>query len=144
MLRGSSMIKIYVCPSLCPKSSSRTGSPKCFEIWYFVAIINVRKMSILAWPNTKGAIHKQRQPIFLNLWHPSFPLLAYVVYRLWRGTPSLPLWGDVVYGWPLISIHSGCLDPKKILSTIDPPPGVPGVSKNHIFFFSNESVFLLR
>ena len=30
--------------------------------------------------------------------------------------------------------HSGCLDPKKNLSTIDPPPGVPGVSKNHIFF----------
>jgi len=30
--------------------------------------------------------------------------------------------------------HSGCLDPKNILSTIDPPPGVPGVSKNHIFF----------
>ena len=24
--------------------------------------------------------------------------------------------------------------PKKILSTIEPPPGVPGVSKNHIFF----------
>ena len=24
--------------------------------------------------------------------------------------------------------------PEKILSTIDPPPGVPGVSKNHIFF----------
>ena len=40
--------------------------------------------------------------------------------------------------------HSGCLDPQKILSTIDPPPGVPGVSKNHIFFFTNESVFLLR
>ena len=35
----------------------------------------------------------------------------------------------------LFKIHSGCLDPKKILSTIDPPPGVPGVSKNHIFFF---------
>ena len=33
---------------------------------------------------------------------------------------------------------------KKILSTIDPPPGVPGVSKNHIFFFTNEIVFLLR
>ena len=40
--------------------------------------------------------------------------------------------------------HSGCLDPKNILSTIDPPPGVPGVSKNHIFFSTNESVFLLR
>ena len=33
---------------------------------------------------------------------------------------------------------------KKNLSTIDPPPGVPGVSKSHIFFFTNESVFLLR
>ena len=32
------------------------------------------------------------------------------------------------------STHSGYLDPKKILSTIDPPPGVPGVSKIHIFF----------
>ena len=32
------------------------------------------------------------------------------------------------------STHSGYLDPKKILSTIDPPPGVPGVSKNYIFF----------
>ena len=40
--------------------------------------------------------------------------------------------------------HSGCLDLKKILSTIDPPPGVPGVSKNHIFFSKNETVFLLR
>ena len=40
--------------------------------------------------------------------------------------------------------HSGCLDSKNILSTIDPPPGVPGVSKNHIFFSTNESVFLLR
>ena len=40
--------------------------------------------------------------------------------------------------------HSGCLDPKKILSTIDPPPGVPGVSKNHIFFSTNETVFPLR
>ena len=34
----------------------------------------------------------------------------------------------------LVPLHSGCLDPKNILSTIDPPPGVPGVSKNHIFF----------
>ena len=40
--------------------------------------------------------------------------------------------------------HSGCLDSKKILSTIDAPPGVPGVSKNHILFFKNETVFLLR
>ena len=40
--------------------------------------------------------------------------------------------------------HTGCLDPKKILSTIDAPPGVPGVSKNHIFFSTNEIVFLLR
>ena len=31
-------------------------------------------------------------------------------------------------------LHSGCLVQKKILSTIDAPPGVPGVSKNHIFF----------
>ena len=30
--------------------------------------------------------------------------------------------------------HSGCLDPKKFLSAIDAPPGVPGMSKNHIFF----------
>ena len=30
--------------------------------------------------------------------------------------------------------HSGCLDPPKILSTIDLPSGVPGVSKIHIFF----------
>merc|ERR1712051_7632 len=30
--------------------------------------------------------------------------------------------------------HSGCLDSKKNLSTIDAPPGVPGVSKNQIFF----------
>ena len=40
--------------------------------------------------------------------------------------------------------HTGGLDPKKILSTIDKPPGVPGVSKNHIFFSTNETVFLLR
>ena len=38
--------------------------------------------------------------------------------------------------------HSGCLDAKTILSTIDPPPGVPGVSKI-TFFFTNESVFFL-
>ena len=41
-------------------------------------------------------------------------------------------------------LHSGCLDSENILSTIDPPPGVPGVSKIHIFFSTNESVFLLR
>ena len=40
--------------------------------------------------------------------------------------------------------HSGCLDPKKILSTIDASPGVPGVSKSQIFFSTNENVFLLR
>ena len=40
--------------------------------------------------------------------------------------------------------HSGCLDSKKILTTIDTPPGVPGVSKNHILFFTNETVSLLR
>ena len=40
--------------------------------------------------------------------------------------------------------HTGCLDPQKILSTIDAPPGVPGVSKNHIFFSTNETVVLLR
>ena len=51
--------------------------------------------------------------------------------------------------WPLFatkgiqSNHTGCLDPKKILSTIDAPPGVPGVSKNHIFFSTNETVFPL-
>ena len=33
---------------------------------------------------------------------------------------------------------------KKILSTIDTPLGVPGVSKNHISFFKNETVFLFR
>ena len=27
---------------------------------------------------------------------------------------------------------------------MDPPPGVTGVSKNWIFFFTNETVFLLR
>ena len=36
--------------------------------------------------------------------------------------------------WPAMAHHTGCLDPRKILSTIDAPPGVPGVSKNHIFF----------
>ena len=40
--------------------------------------------------------------------------------------------------------HSGCLDSKNFLSTIDAPPGVPGVSKNHIFYFTNETVYLLR
>ena len=41
--------------------------------------------------------------------------------------------------------HSGCLDSKKILSTIDAPPGVPGVSKNHIFFYKwNCFPFALR
>ena len=29
--------------------------------------------------------------------------------------------------------HSACLDPPKIFSTIDPPSGVPGMSKNHFF-----------
>ena len=40
--------------------------------------------------------------------------------------------------------HSGCLDSKIFFSTIDAPPRVPGASKNHILFFTNESVFLLR
>ena len=39
--------------------------------------------------------------------------------------------------------HSGCMDSKTIHSTIDAPPGVLWVSKNHIFF-TNETVFLLR
>ena len=26
-------------------------------------------------------------------------------HRLWGGPPSLPLWGDVVYGWPLKSLN---------------------------------------
>ena len=33
----------------------------------------------------------------------------------------------------MIAPHSGCLDSKKVLSTIDAPPGVTGVSKNHFF-----------
>ena len=33
---------------------------------------------------------------------------------------------------------------KTIHSTIDAPPGVPGVSKNHILFFTYETIFLLR
>ena len=33
---------------------------------------------------------------------------------------------------------------QKNLSTIDAPPGVPGVSRDHIYFFTNETVFLLR
>ena len=33
---------------------------------------------------------------------------------------------------------------KKNLSTINAPPGVPGVLKNHIFFSTNETVVLLR
>ena len=32
-----------------------------------------------------------------------------------------------------MGIHSGCLDSKKILATIDAPPGVPGVSKDTNF-----------
>ena len=43
-----------------------------------------------------------------------------------------------------VAAHSGCLDPEKFLSTIDVPPGFPGVPKNHIYFFTNETVFLLR
>ena len=41
-------------------------------------------------------------------------------------------------------IHSGRMDSKTIHSTIDPPPGVPGVSKNQNLFFTNKSVELLR
>ena len=37
--------------------------------------------------------------------------------------------------------HTGCLDPEKILSTIDTPPGVPGVSKNNFFFFHKWNYF---
>ena len=33
---------------------------------------------------------------------------------------------------------------KKNLFTIDAPPGVSGVSKKHILFFTNETVFLLH
>ena len=40
--------------------------------------------------------------------------------------------------------HSGRMDSKTIHSTIDTPPGVPGVSKNQNFFFTNKSVELLR
>ena len=40
--------------------------------------------------------------------------------------------------------HSGHIDSKNFRSTIDAPPGVPWVSKYHIYFFKNETVFLLR
>ena len=41
-------------------------------------------------------------------------------------------------------MHSGRMDSKTIHSTIDAPPGVPGVSKNQNFYFTNKSVELLR
>ena len=49
---------------------------------------------------------------------------------MWQNLVKITIW------------HSGCLDSKKNISTIDAPPGVPGVSKN--LFFTNETVFLLR
>ena len=40
-------------------------------------------------------------------------------------------------------IHSGCLDSKKFLSTIDEPPRIPEVPKNFNSFFANKSVEFL-
>ena len=36
--------------------------------------------------------------------------------------------------------HSGCLDSNNFLSTIDTPPGVPGVSKNQITLHSSQVI----
>ena len=41
-------------------------------------------------------------------------------------------------------IHTARCDTILIQIYMDAPPGVPGVSKNHIYFFTNETVFLLR
>ena len=46
--------------------------------------------------------------------------------------------------WWKMFHHSGRMDSKSIHSTIDGPPGVPGVSKNQIFFFTNKTVEFLR
>ena len=39
--------------------------------------------------------------------------------------------------------HSGRMDSNSIPFTIDAPPGVPGVSKNQNFYFTNKTVELL-
>ena len=54
----------------------------------------------------------------------------------------LLIWSN--FAFPDLLVHSGCLGSKNFLSTIDAPPGIPWVSKNHIFFFTNETVFFLR
>ena len=41
-------------------------------------------------------------------------------------------------------LHTAGSDTIFVQIYMDPPPGVPGVSKNQIFFFTNETVFLLR
>ena len=41
-------------------------------------------------------------------------------------------------------IHTAGSDTIFVQIYMDPPPGVPGVSKNQIFFFTNKTVEFLR
>ena len=50
----------------------------------------------------QGAIHKWSRPIFPILWPPFSPFVVFLISKFRHfAFPSLPLWGDVVYGWPL-------------------------------------------
>ena len=101
----------------------------CCQLVLLVSTINIlgsgdRKTSVA--PIVTSRIEREIKEVLLGAVHKLCPLK---IGTFWP--PSHPP-------------HSGCLDSKNILSTIDAPPEVPGVSKNHILFFKNETVFLLR
>ena len=58
-------------------------------------------------------------------------------------TPLCQDWRVGSGGLPCFQ-HKAGSDTIFIQIYMDVPPGVPGVSKNHIYFFTNETVFLLR
>ena len=52
--------------------------------------------------------------------------------------------GEFKFIFIMVLPHTAGLDTIFVQIYMDPPPGVPGVSKNQIFFFTNKTVEFLR
>ena len=72
-----------------------------------------------------GAIHKRCRSIFPILCPPFVVFLLSKFQHFWP--PSLPLWGDVVYGWPL------AYEQKQFSHTLS---SVPSISIHYILWNS--------
>ena len=61
-----------------------------------------------------------------------------------KGTSDNKVFLSRSWGQIYLQRHTAGSDTIFVQIYMDPPPGVPGVSKNQIFFFTNETVFLLH